>query len=343
MRSLTTKDEGEPLKSGPLLKLVKVDVLSCIPIVLTITPEILKPPEKLLNTNAPTLEGDVPEATRGFEAEELGGLLLNEPDDVETDMTLIVGPPPPPDAAIVTVPDPFVMVTPLPAVRVLTLYPPKPLPISNCPFDVGPVLVPVPPWNGCSVPAMSLADTLTFAQEAVVPFDRRYWLKLPMARRVLLLTPLPMIRSPVALTGDSALNAAAFVVWPVPPFAKGNVPVTCVVRLTPESVPPSVRLPEVVTVPVRVMPLTVPAPPTAVTVPAGDNAAMLAAVTLKLAAPRAIGISSVPCAGLPAVRALILVLGIDYSNKMYEPSSNRRYDPSSSNKDGGITGGVPPP
>src|ERR1700740_1427190 len=47
----------------------------------------------------------------------------------------------------------------------------------------------------------------------------------------------------------------------------GRLPVTCVARLTPESVPPSVRLPEAVTVPVRVMPLTEPVPPTDVTVP----------------------------------------------------------------------------
>ncbi|UOF80688.1 ribonuclease E [Caudoviricetes sp.] len=56
-------------------------------------------------------------------------------------------------------------------------------------------------------------------------------------------------------------------VAPVPPLATGSVPETCVVKLTPDSVPPKVRLPEVVTLPVRVMPLTVPVPPTEVTVP----------------------------------------------------------------------------
>jgi len=56
----------------------------------------------------------------------------------------------------------------------------------------------------------------------------------------------------------------------VPPLAIWSVPDTCVVRLTPESEPPSVRLPEAVTVPVSVMPLTVPVPPTEVTVPAFD-------------------------------------------------------------------------
>ena len=60
------------------------------------------------------------------------------------------------------------------------------------------------------------------------------------------------------------MNAVAV---PVPPFATGNVPDTCVVKDTPLSVPPSVRLPDVVTVPVSVIPLTVPVPPTLVTVP----------------------------------------------------------------------------
>lgn len=53
----------------------------------------------------------------------------------------------------------------------------------------------------------------------------------------------------------------------VPPLAIGRTPVTCDVRLTLESVPPSVKLPELVTVPVRVMPFTVPVPLTDVTVP----------------------------------------------------------------------------
>ena len=56
-------------------------------------------------------------------------------------------------------------------------------------------------------------------------------------------------------------------VIPVPPLATGSVPDTCVANETPDSVPPSVRLPLVVTVPVSVMPLTVPVPLTLVTVP----------------------------------------------------------------------------
>ena len=62
-------------------------------------------------------------------------------------------------------------------------------------------------------------------------------------------------------------RAVAASVAPVPPLAIGSVPLTCDDRLTPESVPPSVRLPEVVTDPERVRPLTVPVPPTDVTVP----------------------------------------------------------------------------
>ena len=54
-------------------------------------------------------------------------------------------------------------------------------------------------------------------------------------------------------------------VVPVPPLAIGSVPVTWDVKLTLANVPPRVKLPVLVTVPVRVMPLTVPVPPTLVT------------------------------------------------------------------------------
>ena len=56
-------------------------------------------------------------------------------------------------------------------------------------------------------------------------------------------------------------------VLPVPPLAIGSVPVTPLVKLISSSVPPSVKFPELVTVPVRVSPLTVPVPPTLVTDP----------------------------------------------------------------------------
>ena len=64
-----------------------------------------------------------------------------------------------------------------------------------------------------------------------------------------------------------AFIAVCAVVAPEPPLAIGKVPVTWVVRLTPDNVPPSVKLPELVTEPVKVIPFTVPVPPTEVTVP----------------------------------------------------------------------------
>ena len=45
-----------------------------------------------------------------------------------------------------------------------------------------------------------------------------------MARRVALFVPLPMIKSPVVVIGERALNAAAAVVCPVPPLAMASVP-----------------------------------------------------------------------------------------------------------------------
>ena len=56
----------------------------------------------------------------------------------------------------------------------------------------------------------------------------------------------------------------------MPPFAIGRVPLTCVVSETPESVPPKVSVPDVFTDTVSVMPLTVPAVATEVTVPVFD-------------------------------------------------------------------------
>jgi len=61
------------------------------------------------------------------------------------------------------------------------------------------------------------------------------------------------------------VNADALV--PEFKFVTGKLPVTCVARLTLLKVPPSVKLPELVTVPVKVMPLTDPVLPTLVTVP----------------------------------------------------------------------------
>ena len=65
-------------------------------------------------------------------------------------------------------------------------------------------------WNDVTPPVEA-------AQEAVVPLDVNTYPVVPIASRVALLVPFPMIRSPVEVIGDSALNAADAVVWPVPP------------------------------------------------------------------------------------------------------------------------------
>jgi hypothetical protein len=84
---------------------------------------------------------------------------------------------------------------------------------------------------------------------------------------VALVPPLAIGRVPVTLVVRFA-NVVEVV--PVPPLAIGSVPVTCVVRSTPDNVPPRVKFPEDVTVPLRERPLTVPVPPTDVTVPVLD-------------------------------------------------------------------------
>jgi hypothetical protein len=73
--------------------------------------------------------------------------------------------------------------------------------------------------------------------------------------------------------GTSAAAIARNVGTPAVPFgADRNVLALCDAKLdaVTASVPPSVRDPEVVTVPLRLSPLTVPVPPTEVTVPAFD-------------------------------------------------------------------------
>ena len=94
-----------------------------------------------------------------------------------------------------------------------------------------------------------------------------------MPRRVALLAPFPMIRSPVEVMGESALNAAVAVVCPVPPLAIGSVPTTplvsgrpvALVSVTLEGVPragvTSVGLVERTTLPLPVvarLPRTLP-------------------------------------------------------------------------------------
>jgi hypothetical protein len=80
----------------------------------------------------------------------------------------------------------------------------------------------------------------------------------------------PEALPPVRVGTSRFVLASAADVALVPPLARGNVPDTCVVRLTPLSAPPKVKFPEVVTVPDREIPLTVPVPPTLVTVPVLD-------------------------------------------------------------------------
>jgi len=127
--------------------------------------------------------------------------------------------------------------------------------------------------------------------------------------------PLAMGRIPDTLV---VRLAKVVEVVPVPPLAIGRVPLTCVVRLTPLSVPPRVRLPAVVTVPVNVMPLTVPVPPTLVTVPA-PRLARAAAAEVAPVPPLAItnvpANTTAPPVGLlgvnPVVPALKLVTPLE--------------------------------
>jgi hypothetical protein len=76
------------------------------------------------------------------------------------------------------------------------------------------------------VPALNVVTPLAGAatQDAVVPLDVSKYPFAPIANRLAVLTPVPIIRSPVVVMGDKALNAAPAVVCPVPPFAIATVP-----------------------------------------------------------------------------------------------------------------------
>ena len=76
--------------------------------------------------------------------------------------------------------------------------------------------------------------------------------------------------------------------------AAGAVLIVPVVKATDVIEPPRVKFPVLVTVPVKVKPLTVPVPPTEVTVPPDDG---LVLVTVK--PPPATGVTDMP---VPAVR-----------------------------------------
>src|SRR5215472_18675976 len=76
-----------------------------------------------------------------------------------------------------------------------------------------------PALQNANCEAVPEPPTAPAAQEfhvAVVPFDTRHKPLVPTAKRVAELVPLPTIRSPVDVIGDSALNAADAVVWPEP-------------------------------------------------------------------------------------------------------------------------------
>jgi hypothetical protein len=105
------------------------------------------------------------------------------------------------------------------------------------PFDVNTLpfvpedVNPVPPFAAIKVPAKVIAPVVDVlgvkpvdpalndvtppvdaAHDAVVPLDVKTYPFVPIASRVALLVPLPRIRSPVVVIGESALNAAEAVV-----------------------------------------------------------------------------------------------------------------------------------
>ena len=99
------------------------------------------------------------------------------------------------------------------------------------------VVWPVPPLVSPNVPASVIAPVVDdegvkplndvwkdvtppveACHDAVVPFDVRTYPLVPIGSRVALFVPLPRIKSPVDVIGESALNAADADVWPVPPL-----------------------------------------------------------------------------------------------------------------------------
>ena len=82
----------------------------------------------------------------------------------------------------------------------------------------------------------------------------------------------PPVPAGVAHTPSPRQKVVADALVPLLRLPTGRLPVTCEARLTFASVPPSVRLPADVTVPVNVKPFTVPVPATLVTVPPPDPA-----------------------------------------------------------------------
>lgn len=85
-------------------------------------------------------------------------------------------------------------------------------------------VVPVAAYH-VSWPAVPL-DTVLAAgcHEAVVPFEVKIYVLTPMPSLAALFTPLPMIKSPAVVIGESALKAVVAVVCPVPPNPIPRVP-----------------------------------------------------------------------------------------------------------------------
>ena len=102
---------------------------------------------------------------------------------------------------------------------------------------------------------------------------------MPPVQLTLVTVPVPLPAG-VAQVPSPRQKVLADAPVPLPRFVTGKLPVTWVAKLTPVNAPPSVILPALVTVPLREMPLTVPVPPTEVTVPAA------AAGTAQVPSPR---------------------------------------------------------
>lgn len=92
-----------------------------------------------------------------------------------------------------------------------------PEPVMGPPLAVRPVVPPLT-LTLVTVPAYAVDH------EAVVPLLVRTAPLTPMPNRPAALVPVPRIRSPVAVIGERALNAAEAFVWPVPPLATAKVP-----------------------------------------------------------------------------------------------------------------------
>jgi hypothetical protein len=113
-----------------------------------------------------------------------------------------------------------------------------------------------------------LAAFVAFVADVAVVADPAVVAEVAVAALPEILIPqVPVAPEPPVEGTSSAVRAPPAEVEFVPPLAIGSVPVTCEVSETPESVPPRVSVPEEVTVPVSVIPLTLPVVPTDVTVP----------------------------------------------------------------------------